>query len=80
MDLNLAAHLLALTKLGLSVRIEGLAHDATYIGKATRIYHDLLFGAARGHDPERNCFATLIDGLEQLSIQGTTKGHLHRGV
>lgn len=78
MDLSPSTDLVALTKLGLSVRIEGLAHDAAYVAKATRIYHDLLSGAFSGH--ERQPSGTLIDELEQLSIQGTTKRHLHRGV
>jgi len=78
MDLNLAADLVALTKLDLSVRIEGLAHGADYIAKATSIYHELLFGASSQQD--RNSSGTLIDELEHLSVQGTTKGHLYRGV
>lgn len=87
-DLNLATDLAALTKLGLSVRIEGLAHDADYIAKTTRIYHELLFRASgeqrQGYMEtefsETESVKTLLNELEHLSFQGTTKGHLHRGV
>lgn len=75
MDLNMLADAPELAAMGLSIRVEGLAHEPRYIAEAVRYYRARLNGRLAG--PE---LAGAQESLQRFSPQGFTRGHYFRGV
>lgn len=75
MDLSMLSDVRTLAGMGLSCRIEGIAHGPDYLRQVAAIYRDHLAGRI-----DQAEMPSAVQSLEGLSPQGTTRGHYYRGV